>query len=105
MSYNDSPRAKVTRNLAGKGRCHQQWNRKRRDKMASEIDVPSLKVAVNVVLDHLFEDLGIRTLALEEDLYWDCPVPELYDMSKTPIGLVVGSLRDDAGSVADRAEI
>ena len=43
--------------------------------MASEIDVPSPKVAVNVVLDHLFEDLGIRTLALEEDLYWDCPVP------------------------------
>jgi hypothetical protein len=36
--------------------------------MASEIDGPSLKVAVKVVLDHLIEDSGIRTLAIEEDL-------------------------------------
>jgi len=63
----------------------------------SEIDMQSLKAAVNAVLDHLMQDLGIHKLPIDEshDLYWNCPASELYDVTKQPIGLDIGSLSDD----------
>jgi hypothetical protein len=70
--------------------------------MASvEIDVKSLRTAVNAILDHLVEDLGIEKIPIDnnEDFYWNCPVSEIHDMSKAPIGLDVGSLRDDVDFV------
>jgi hypothetical protein len=64
---------------------------------SNEIDVFALKAAVNAVLDHLIEDLGLDKIKIEEniDYYWHCPASEIYDMSKKPIGIDVGSLRDD----------
>jgi hypothetical protein len=61
------------------------------------IDIAALKVAVNAVLDHLIDDLGINTIRIENDsdYYWHCPASEIHDMSKTPIGLDVGLLSDD----------
>ena len=61
----------------------------------AEIDLITLKAAVNSVLDHLIEDLGLKSIPLEHDNYWDCPAPELYDVSTTPADLTIGSLFDD----------
>jgi hypothetical protein len=63
----------------------------------AEIDVTSLKIAVDTILDHLVEDLGIQKIAIDEkaDFYWDCPTSEMYEMTKQPISLDVGRLRDD----------
>ena len=65
----------------------------------NEINLKTLKFAVNSVLDHLMEDLELENVHIEgaKDHYWDCPAPEMYDMSPTPAGdhLTVGSLCDD----------
>ena len=62
-----------------------------------EIDLKVLKSAVNAVLDHLVEDLGIENVAIEDekDAYWDCPYPEMQDVSMQPSDLTLGQLSDD----------
>jgi hypothetical protein len=62
-----------------------------------EIDLKVLKSAVNAVLDHLLEDLEIENVAIEsgKDFYWDCPYPEMHDVSMQPSDLTVGQLSDD----------
>src|SRR5260370_23575651 len=64
---------------------------------SSEINVKSLKDAVDAVLDHLIEDLGIETIKIDEtqELYWHCPASEIHDVSNTPVGLDIGRLGDD----------
>jgi len=68
----------------------------------NEIDLKTIKFALNSVLDHVIEDLGFTTISIEEskDFYWDCPAPELYDSTKKPDELTVGRLSDDADFVA-----
>ena len=63
----------------------------------TEIDVRKLKAAVNVVLDHLLEDLSIEIVAIDarEDFYWHCPHAEMYDTSKEPSEWWTGRLSDD----------
>lgn len=62
-----------------------------------EINLRILKSAVNAVLDHLVEDLEIEnvTIADEKDSYWDCPYPEMHNVSMQPGELTVGQLSDD----------
>ena len=62
----------------------------------SEISLKSVKNAVNAILDHLIEDLGLERVKIEngEDFYWDCPAPGIYDSSKKP-ELDNGRLSDD----------
>jgi hypothetical protein len=66
-----------------------------------EIDVAALKAAVNAVLDHLIEDLGARTVRIDddEDLYWRPRISELSDMSKEPTNSAIGRLSDDVDFV------
>ena len=63
----------------------------------AEIDLNRLKIAVNVVLDHLIEDLSLRKVAIEEaeDFYWSCPPRERHDTSKKPSEWWTGRLSDD----------
>lgn len=63
----------------------------------SEIDLKTVKLAVNSVLDHLIEDLKLEKVPIDDgkDFYWDCPAPEMYDSSKKPADLTVGRLSDD----------
>jgi len=65
---------------------------------SDNIDLRILKNSLNAVLDHLINDLGIEKVSIEDntDLYWHCPASELYDVSKKPIGLDIGRLKDDA---------
>lgn len=69
--------------------------------MSAEIDVESLRAAVNAILDHLIEDLRIKKVEIDQkdDLYWHCPASEVHNMSKTPVGLDIGRLSDDIGFV------
>jgi hypothetical protein len=65
----------------------------------SEIELKTLKLAVNAVLDHLIEDIKLETIPIdpEEDFYWHCSAPGIYDAS-TPLAekdLTVGRLSDD----------
>ena len=61
----------------------------------NEINLRALKLAVNSVLDHLIEDLGLENVHLDRDYYWDIPAPEIYDPSTRPSELTVGQLSDD----------
>jgi len=63
----------------------------------AEIDVMVLKRAVNAVLDHLIEDLGLERVAIDdkEDFYWAFSAQEMYDTSKKPAELETGRLSDD----------
>jgi hypothetical protein len=63
----------------------------------AKIDVKALQDAVNAILDHLIDDLGLDKIHIEQssDHYWHCPASEVHDMSKTPVGLDVGRLSDD----------
>jgi hypothetical protein len=65
----------------------------------AEIDVNVLKNALNAILDHVIDDLGLDKVSIAEDYYWHCPASEIYDMSKKPSGLDVGSLADDVDFV------
>lgn len=67
----------------------------------AEIDLTVLKKALNAVLEHLIEDLGIEKVAIDEteDCYWDCSAPEMFDMSTKPSLEEVGQLSDDLGFV------
>ena len=67
----------------------------------AEVDVTVLKDAVNAILDHLIEDLGLKKISIDQDSnhYWHCSQSELNDMSAKPSGLDVGSLKDDVDFV------
>jgi hypothetical protein len=66
-----------------------------------EIDLTILKKAVNAILDHLIEDLRFEKVAIDvnQDFYWDCPVPAVYDSSTKPTTLDTGRLSDDVDFV------
>lgn len=68
---------------------------------ANEINVKRMRAAVNAILDHLIEDLGIEKVAINdgEDFYWECPPTEAYDASKKPAELDAGRLSDDVDFV------
>jgi hypothetical protein len=68
---------------------------------SAEIDLKTLKEAVNAILDHLMDDLKIRSVAIDDNsnCYWHCPTSELYDLSKKPMGMDIGNLSDDADFV------
>jgi hypothetical protein len=64
---------------------------------ATEIELMRLKAAVNAVLDHLVEDLGIEKVPIgdADDVYWEFAFDEAHDSSKKPSEPDAGRLRDD----------
>jgi hypothetical protein len=64
-----------------------------------EINLKTLKLAVDSVLDHLIQDLALETVPIEadEDFYWHCSAPGIYDASTQPTekDLTIGRLSDD----------
>lgn len=64
---------------------------------ATEIRLETLKSAVNAILDHLIEDLGLETVSIDpkEDFYWHCTFPDVHNSAKKPPELDVGRLSDD----------
>jgi hypothetical protein len=64
---------------------------------SNRIDIGQVRNAVNAILDHMVEDLGIISLPIEDadDFYWSLSAPELYDTSNEPKMMEVGSLGED----------
>jgi hypothetical protein len=73
----------------------------RRNMASGDIELKQIRSAINAVLDHLVDDLGIEKVAIDEadDFYWECPAPQVYDSSKKPIELETGRLTDDVDFV------
>jgi len=65
--------------------------------MSHQIDLKQLRDAINVIFEHVVDDLGRQTIEIEsgKDFYWHVPVDELNEMSRKPIGVDVGRLSDD----------
>ena len=63
----------------------------------TEIDLAALRKAVNAVLDHLVQDLGLEKVPIDDaqDLYWECSGAEKYDTLKKPVVEEAGRLSDD----------
>jgi hypothetical protein len=68
---------------------------------SSGIDLERLRIAVNAIIDHLIQDLGIKSVQIDgaDDFYWTYSSPEVYDSSKKPGEPEVGRLTDDADFV------
>jgi hypothetical protein len=64
---------------------------------SNEIDLHKLRTALNAIIDHPVEDLGITTVKIEEkeDFYWYYDSRDTYNMSKTPVEPLTGQLTDD----------
>ena len=64
-----------------------------------EIELKTLKLAVNAVLDHLIEDLKFEKVPIDpdDDFYWHCSAPGIYNASTPPTekDLTIGRLSDD----------
>ncbi len=58
------------------------------------IDIPTIKAAVNLLLDHLMER-GLENLPLSEQFYWKVLDDEKYVMNKAPSDPGVGDLAAD----------
>src|SRR5262249_1488681 len=60
------------------------------------ISISKLKAAVNLILDHMVDDLKIEHLQLDQDFYWHILDKEhLYSLRDEAPGLGIGSLADD----------
>jgi hypothetical protein len=64
---------------------------------SNKIDLQRLRTVVNEIVDHLVQDLGIDSVAIEdkEDFYWNLSSPEIYDTSRKPEEFEAGRLTDD----------
>src|SRR5580704_12637296 len=56
----------------------------RRSMDATEIDLHAPKKAVNSILDHIIQDLGIDRVPIDqnEDYYWECPAHSSYQSDR-----------------------
>jgi hypothetical protein len=59
-----------------------------------QISVAELRAVCEQLLDHLHE-LGIETVDLPHDFYWEIPEEQRYDRGAVPDDLVSGRLSND----------
>lgn len=61
-----------------------------------ELDIRTLKKAIDEIFEHIATDLKVERLPLKEDqdFYWEVPSDKLYDVKATP-QLDIGRLSDD----------
>ncbi len=63
--------------------------------MDVEIKLSELRLVVNRILDHIEHDLGLLSVKLDQDDYWDVTDGERYDFTKSPENFGHGQLHDD----------
>jgi hypothetical protein len=59
-----------------------------------KVDFATLRAAIEKSLAHAEETYG-PSMDIADDLYWFVPGDQLYDPTKEPVGLTLGSLADD----------
>ncbi|MDF2782531.1 MAG: hypothetical protein K0S96_2336 [Geminicoccaceae bacterium] len=69
--------------------------RKAAPQPVKEIDLVKLRAVLNRLLDHIIETRGVRTLALDQECYWEIGAPARYDVGADPGEIEVGNLADD----------
>lgn len=62
-----------------------------------ELDIRTLKKAVDEIFDHIATDLKVERLPLKEDqdFYWEVPSDKLHTVKGAPPQLDIGRLSDD----------
>lgn len=65
--------------------------------MASKVDLIRLKEVTNLILDHMINDVGIKSVPIADakDFYWEVPSQSLYAVHGNQPQLDVGRLTDD----------
>ena len=66
-----------------------------------EIDVGKLRLITESIFDHIETDLGVESVALDEDYYWVVPDTALYSVDKSPPQLDIGQLSEDLSFLED----
>jgi hypothetical protein len=69
--------------------------RKTAPQPVKEIDLVKLRAVLNRLLDHIIQTRGVRTLALDNEYYWEVGAPARYNVGADPGELEVGNLADD----------
>jgi hypothetical protein len=59
-----------------------------------QIEIAKLNSVTNLLFDHL-KELGIDTIEIDNDFYWNIPKSQLYDPYNEPKELDLGQLSDD----------
>ena len=59
-----------------------------------EVSVLKLRTITDKLIFHL-ESLGLESITIEEDFYWNLPPEEKYDVLKDPDNIDIGQLTDD----------
>ncbi len=63
--------------------------------MTTEVDIAALRRKINLILDHIEIDLGIRRVSLDQDDYWHVMSPDKFDVLVDPAEFGIGKLSDD----------
>ena len=63
--------------------------------MEQEIKISELRLVISRILDHIEQNLGIASVKLNQDDYWEVLDDERYDFTKTPVNYGHGQLSDD----------
>lgn len=69
--------------------------------LAMEIEVQKLRLVAERIFNHIENDLGVRSLPLDNDYYWQIPDAELYSVDKDPPELDIGQLSEDLSFLED----
>ncbi len=64
------------------------------------VDVPSLRLAANTLFDHL-DEIGVESVSLDGDFYWQIDEKELYDPTRKPTAFTLGQLSSDRDEIAN----
>lgn len=64
-------------------------------KRAGTIEIEEIRTVLNSILNHISDDLNIKSITLDEDYYWSVSSDSLFSSDKKPADFELGSLRDD----------
>jgi hypothetical protein len=65
--------------------------------MAEVVEVDKLRYVVDAIFDHISNKLGIKSIDIEENFYWNVDSQSLFKTKEKPLETDLGSLHDDWG--------
>ena len=60
-----------------------------------KINLIELKQIIDILFVHIVETGGIKECEIDQDLYWQIPDPEVYNLNDAPKEFHIGGLYDD----------
>ena len=74
-----------------------------KDNSMLQISVSELRAATDVMFRHL-DELGVQSVTLDKDYYWDIPAGDRYDRHEAPTDHTLGQLSYDVEQVKGLAD-